>query len=299
MPFTIGCDPEIFITHGGKGICANGLIPGTKEKPHPTANGAVQVDGMALELNTTPVDIGDFEGFNQNVVKQIGCLRDMVNEGNTGERIGISIKPVMDFDPEVMAAAPEEAKELGCDPDYSAYTMAPNPRPEGSVNFRTGAGHLHIGWGADIPLDNPEHMAICAGFVKACDYTVGMFMTVIDREPRRRQLYGKAGAFRPKSYGVEYRTPSNVWIKNRETRAIVHHLLNKAVKYHSAGYTPEKLFPYHAADGTAVTQEEIQRIIDEGDAVRATIICDAMMVGYSVWAKNKESLINDAGKLAA
>jgi hypothetical protein len=29
---------------------------------------------------------------------------------------------------------------------------------------------------------------------------------------KRRGLYGKRGAYRPKSYGVEYRTLSNFWV---------------------------------------------------------------------------------------
>lgn len=65
-------------------------------------------------------------------------------------------------------------------------------RPEGDRLFRTGAGHIHIGWGADIPVDNREHHEICASFVKMLDATVGLFMTCIDRDPRRRELYGKA-----------------------------------------------------------------------------------------------------------
>jgi hypothetical protein len=33
-----------------------------------------------------------------------------------------------------------------------------------------------------------------------------------DKDKKRRLLYGKAGCFRPKPYGMEYRTLSNAWL---------------------------------------------------------------------------------------
>ena len=220
--FTFGADPEVFLKKRGKPASAFGLLPGDKENPHKTEGGAIQVDGMAAEFNIDPVPQNDFEVFNARIVAQLKEIRDRVPGYN------LNVAPVQDFGEEFLSSQPDEAKELGCDPDYSAYTLAPNPRPDGDRPFRTGAGHVHIGWGADIPVDNQEHIEICANFVKVLDATVGMFMTLIDDEPRRRELYGKAGAFRPKPYGVEYRTPSNVWIKSRDYRRAVFALMNVA-----------------------------------------------------------------------
>jgi hypothetical protein len=45
----------------------------------------------------------------------------------------------------IMKAAPEEAKELGCEPDLDAYTMKENPKPNANTNMRTASGHIHIG----------------------------------------------------------------------------------------------------------------------------------------------------------
>ena len=200
--FTVGADPEIFITKNGKPVSVHETnLPGDKEAPHKTPVGAVQQDGLAAEFNIDPVSSTDFEAFNKNIVNTIAMMRSMMPGYN------FAVKPVQEFPEEYLSNLPDKVLELGCDPDYCAYTLQPNPKPDGKVNFRTGAGHVHIGWGADIPTDNPKHIEICAGFIKQLDRSVGMFMTFIDRDPRRRELYGKAGAFRPKSYGVEYRSP--------------------------------------------------------------------------------------------
>ena len=260
--FTIGCDPEIFLKKNNKGHSCFGLIPGDKQNPFKTDGGAVQVDGMAAEFNTDPVPIHNFDEFNANIIKQLKFLRNEIPK-----EYSLSIVPVMDFDKKHMDEQPEAAKELGCDPDYNAYTLKPNPRPEGaSVYFRSGAGHIHYGWGADIPTDNEDHLKICANFVKCLDATVGLFMTFIDREPRRRELYGKAGAFRPKSYGVEYRTPSNVWIINRDTRKLIHALSKKTIDLASNGR--------EACDIIGVREDEIQEIINTGNHALAKIYLD-------------------------
>lgn len=266
--FMIGADPEVFIRKNGAPISAHGLIPGTKKAPHKTDHGAIQVDGMAGEFNIDPVSSNDFDAFNLNIVKTLADLKAAVGTG-----VHLSIQPVQEFDPDYMNQQPEEAKELGCDPDFNAYTLAQNPRPAGDRFFRTGAGHIHVGWGADIPVENEDHVEICAGFIKMLDATVGMFMTYIDRDPRRRELYGCAGAFRPKPYGVEYRTPSNVWIRNRGRRNMMHMLINKAIYSHCNGIAPENV--------ANRTEEDIIRIINTGDWREAEAVMERLGGNWS------------------
>lgn len=272
--FTFGCDPEVFLKKNGKPASAYGLLPGDKKNPHKTNGGAIQVDGMAAEFNIDPVPDNDFETFNTRVVQQIREIRERVPGYN------LNVYPVQEFGEEFLATQPDEAKELGCDPDFCAYTMAPNPRPDGEVTYRTGSGHVHIGWGADIPVDNEEHMEICANFVKILDITVGYFMTIIDDEARRRDLYGKAGAFRPKPYGVEYRTPSNVWISKRDHRKAVFYLMKFAVNFASRSYKT----PYNDAT--------IQSVINEGNALHAYTYLRELLRNYrrgnawEIWLSN-------------
>lgn len=256
--FTVGVDPEIFLTLDGKAVSAYGLIEGSKEKPFPVPSGAYQVDGTAVEFNTDPVPLNDFTTFNAKMVTVMKELQKAVSaKGN----YKFNISPVQDYDQEYLDSLPDESKELGCDPDYNAYTMEENPRPDGERPFRTGAGHIHVGWGADIPVENREHHEICAGFVKMLDATVGLFMTCIDRDPRRRELYGKAGAYRAKPYGVEYRFPSNVWIQEKTLRKAVHTLVGKAVNYMESGYSVRRI--------TGQTEEQIRYILDNGNAILA------------------------------
>lgn len=269
--FQVGADPEIFVKKNGKAVSAYGLVEGDKKNPKKTSRGAYQVDGMALEFNIDPAPANNFEEFNKNIVQTIKDLRADVDK-----TYSFNPSPVQEFDEEYIEQQPDEAKELGCDPDFNAYTMEQNPRPDGTRNFRTGAGHIHVGWGADIPVDNKEHFEICANFIKHLDATVGMFMVVIDRDPRRRELYGKAGAFRPKPYGVEYRTPSNVWITSREKRALIFSLIGKAIFNASSGESVASLI--------GMNEQTVQDVINTGQVASANAILQAFV--FSRWDPN-------------
>lgn len=205
MELLIGADPEFFVYKDGKPVSAYGLIEGTKKNPIPVNGGAIQVDGMALEFNINPAKTK--EEFNLNITDVIYQLREVVPP-----EYEFRFEPVAEFGEQYIAEQPEEAKRLGCDPDFNAWTGAPNPAPNANGSFRTASGHIHLGWTENQDINDPEHIEACQMMVKQLDMVLGMASVIWDPDNRRRELYGKAGAYRPKPYGVEYRTMSNVWV---------------------------------------------------------------------------------------
>ncbi len=233
--FTFGCDPELFVVNGeGKYVSAAGLIPGTKDFPFPVKHGAVQVDGMAAEFNIDPVD--NFHDFNRNIDAVLGQLLSMLPTGHT-----LAYVPSVVFSEDVFANAPDDAKELGCTPDFNAWTGAMNPPPNDPENpyLRTASGHLHIGWTTDADMSDIQHVLTCRDFVKQLDWYLGGWSVNHDSDPARRNLYGKAGACRFKDYGVEYRVLSNFWIKDKAMRLAVWNRMQEAILAMSKTFLPD------------------------------------------------------------
>lgn len=228
LDILVGADPEVFMMKGKKFISAHGAIPGDKKNPHKVAHGAVQVDGMALEFNIDPAK--NPAEFVKNLTAVMATLKEMVPGHD------LAAVPVANFTAAYMAKQPKEALELGCEPDFNAWEGgAVNPRPDGKVNFRTGAGHVHIGWGKDYDINNPDHLEACCMVVKQLDYYLGLGSLVYDKDTKRRTLYGAAGAFRPKSYGVEYRVLSNAWLQSEALMEWVFNTTKKAIDDLMAG----------------------------------------------------------------
>lgn len=207
MKILVGADPEVFMFKDGKPISAHGMIKGNKHDPYPVKDGAVQVDGMALEFNIDPADTAEKFAHNiQSVMKTLGSMVPGY------ELLAV---PVAEFGFEYIKSQPQEALELGCDPDYNAWKDgAINPRPDGDSTFRTGAGHVHIGWTKDADVYDGSHIEAGIMLTKQLDFYLGLPSLLYDDDDKRRTMYGAAGAFRPKSYGVEYRVLSNAWLKD-------------------------------------------------------------------------------------
>lgn len=221
MEILIGADPEFFVRHKGKNRSAFGLIPGTKREPYPVNKGAVQVDGMALEFNIDPAKTED--EFVTNINTVIGEMRKMVKPDWE-----FVFDPTMTYHRNHLRVQPKEATELGCEPDYNAYTLAENPKPDADVNFRTASGHIHIGFTENAEASSEEHMMRCATLVRLLDVFLGLTSLAWDTDQKRRQLYGAPGAFRPKPYGVEYRVLSNAWLKDEARMRYVFQQVHKA-----------------------------------------------------------------------
>jgi len=210
MAILIGADPEFFVRSKKTGelVSAVGLIEGTKAKPVPMGPGMAQVDGMALEINVPPAENAkDFiAGFHATMAALRKELPDFT----------FDFSPVAHFGREMIDAQPPEAQALGCEPDYNAYTGKVNVPPNANAPFRTASGHIHIGWTENQEISDPDHMEACCMLSKQMDYYLGLPSLMWDHDVTRRELYGKAGCFRPKSYGMEYRTLSNVWLTTDE-----------------------------------------------------------------------------------
>lgn len=224
MNLLLGADPEVFVQIPGarqRYISAHDIVPGTKAKPFPVANGAFQADGTAAEFNITPAS--SLEEFTNNIQSVKGQLLGHLK--SLDKRAELDFSPVRKYSKNYWAKkVPEHAKELGCEPDFNAYTRETNPRPNqvAAGSMRSAGGHIHFGFTeVEDPFDK-VHILDCSILTKALDRFLLPFSTSWDTDKERRVLYGKPGAFRPKKYGMEYRPLSNKWVESPDTIAFVY-----------------------------------------------------------------------------
>lgn len=253
MNFLLGADPEVFVKQGGIHTSGYGLVPGTKNNPYVVDNGAVQVDGMALEFNINPV--ASCDEFVYNVQSVLAQLSQMVPDYE------VVADPVARFTPEYIQAQPDEATELGCDPDFNAWTDTENVKPDCNLPMRTGAGHVHIGWTEGADIDSHQHHELCLMLVKQLDFFLALPSLLYDTEVDRRAMYGKAGAYRPKSYGVEYRVLSNAWLNDERLMRWVYQNVEQALACMDAPLADK--------------YGDIQQIINDSDVEAAMVIIQA------------------------
>lgn len=249
MNILVGCDPEVFVRQKGVFKSAFGLIRGDKKNPLPVRNGAVQVDGMALEFNINPAASED--EFCINVQDVLHQMTLMVPEYE------VVAVPVAKFDPEYMKEQPKEALELGCDPDYNAWTGLANVKPDADRPMRTASGHIHIGWTSSEDINDAVHRSNAFAVGRQMDFFLGLTSLLWDDDQERRSMYGKAGCTRIKPYGVEYRTMSNAWLRSEN---LIRHVYRNTI---------EGVNRLLSGDALADKYPNVQAIINDGDAAAA------------------------------
>jgi len=262
---TVGHDAELFLyDENNKAYPSIGLVGGSKECPREVKGGAVQEDNVMAEINIEPATTStQFIDRTNQVLESLSTI-------TKSHGLHYKIMDFQKFEPEFLKSA--QAKMFGCDPDYNVYTLEQNVvdiKILHKENIRTAGGHVHVG------LTNPNfHPLARSSLVKGCDFYIGLPLTLLERKSQRKAFYGKAGSFRHKEYGIEYRTPSNIWLSNDETKKWIFnqikHVFNELI------YSlPNDELPQYERRIRDVGEGNFQDIINKGRVDDAYDICQS------------------------
>lgn len=224
----IGADVEVFLQDKATKeiISAEGYVKGSKQKPfifdEQQPDFATSLDNVLAEFGIPPAT---------NKVQFYNYLRKSIRyiESTIPSSLCTAILPAAELDSKWLNTP--QARRFGCDPDFNAYTGYRNPSPHCSnMNLRSAGGHIHIGYEEAVDMRQINGIDTTRlEIVKALDLFVGVPSVILEPDNQRKELYGKAGAFRPKTYGLEYRTVSNYYLQSRKLVYWVYDAVNNAI----------------------------------------------------------------------
>ena len=221
----VGSDAEFFLLKDKNPFPVCGLLGGTKENPRPVLEGngyAVQEDNVLVEFNIPPANTAI--EFHESISKMLSYLKEEMQKNNLECRYNSSEL----FEQKILEQYPQ-AYQFGCEPDFCVWTKSVNPSPEFPGVWRnypnkpktkddkiiyeprTAGYHIHVSYLVD---NQPSSLADKELFVKAQDLFLGVSSVLLETSNSRRKYYGRAGAFRPKEYGHEYRVLGSALLSN-------------------------------------------------------------------------------------
>ncbi len=218
---TIGSDPELmlFDRHQERIVSSIPVLKQDKHNPIDLGDGAkMYADNVLVETSFPPST--SKEGFMKTISKVLNKMQN-----HLGDRYQLLPKTAHVYDAQELEE--KKAKESGCNENYDVYGHKKGPPPPFSSGLRTGSFHIHIGHES---LEDPENKD---KMIQVLDIFLGCASIVFDGDdtsPLRRSLYGKAGGFRPTSYGVEYRVLGNFALRSPKTTELVVDLVEHSFK---------------------------------------------------------------------
>lgn len=200
----VGHDSEVFATRLGVGYFPMiGNVGGTKDNPLPSIGGTLQEDNVAIEMAVDPCSSLD------EFISKTKDLKTELTKKVEAAGCQVVIEPSVEFSQDVLEMFVPFSMVSGCDPDFNVYTYEENRYPDiMQSTWRHGSGHLHI----DCPLA-ADDASIRNNLVRLCDMLIKAPQWLIEGDVPRNQYVGAIGNFRPKEYGIEYRSSSNIILK--------------------------------------------------------------------------------------
>lgn len=220
----LGADPEFFLMNQTTGdpVPIIGMLGGTKDKPQDMGSGFyAQEDNVMAEYNIPPCPTRS--DFAASISAGQRLILNKLNADSKKTKVKYGVYPSSEaWFPQSVLEHPQAAT-FGCSTDYDGYTMgepcqrvSPDLLRDREGQWRFSGGHLHLGYKDCLRYEVPEFVV-----AQMCDAYIWLMMHEHDHQPRRRTVYGTPGRFRPKPYGIEYRTLSSYWTVSQDVAATV------------------------------------------------------------------------------
>lgn len=216
--FSLGSDPEFFFMHEGDVVPSVNILSGKSD--------SVKPDGVQGELNPRADKCRQFAGT------YLG--RAILEANEEAQKIGATL----DFSvghvlsDKAWKRTPISARRFGCSPTLNSHESKFERVSGLRERFRAAGGHIHVAYKSK---DNSK-------LVQVMDIVAGNTCVLVDRDEnnaRRRVMYGRAGEYREKPYGLEYRVLSNFWLKHNVLFSLANALVRNACGIDSVGLSDE------------------------------------------------------------
>ncbi len=233
-----GADPEFFFKNKDGVVGAEKIIPeGGIEYPLasdkvPQQEGAmfgedhkIIIDGVQAEMNIRATHCRQY--LANEIALCMHQLKKILPKGHT-----IDLSPLVEVSEQEFDSISNTHKGFGCNPSYNQYTGGQSQITVDPfiVRERPAGGHIHLG-GYRGDMEQIEVLQDVDIMVPVLDIVLGNTAVLVDTNPlnaRRRENYGRAGEYRLKPYGIEYRTVSNFWLRSYPLMGMVLGLAHQA-----------------------------------------------------------------------
>jgi hypothetical protein len=236
-----GCDPELFLVDPLIGCVPPAALRadyGMKFKGKTIISGddwRLIEDGAATEINMAPSnDINEFfDRIERAKAAAIKLGKDFGLAARIYPCIAFNVKKFWEDRDDTF----KDCVRFGCDPDLDIYSGKYSTEISASnIPERYGGGHIHM----QAPESNPSLFEENYYHItRLMDVLVGNTAVAIRRpdnewitaEKSRLKYYGRPGKIRLQEYpngckGIEYRTPSNFWIVNKNFANVLLTMMN-------------------------------------------------------------------------
>ena len=286
LEITLGSDPELFLFDTKTSQIVNALTVLKKDKHDPielTDGVKMYADNVLVEASFSPAHTPVAATMAiRSVLK--ACHNFVGNDYSllplcAHKMSGLPPKPsdelvekwLEDKSGEVKGVPPEW--QIGCNPNFDVYGGefgAIRKQTPFRDELRSGSFHIHVGNSNYLSGEDKRLLTIESkvAAVKLMDLFVGLSEVVINTDStsiKRRELYGRAGEFRPTKYGIEYRVLGNYALRHPKTTLLMFELTAFAMSMFSSFDLSQECINMH-------NTLEVQRAINTNDKTLALSI---------------------------